>query len=216
MRKKILLMCVLITICPEIIFALDSLNIRCIGSWPYTFSRRVVSVGNICYLSVGGGLWIFDISNPITPIKISEFPLPTIVSDIIRKNQYLYLSHWGGGLSIIDISNPTSPTRLSYYNLKIDLFQGSFAVAVDSNFAYLVCADSLHILDITNPCQPIQISSTPITSDDGWNVFIYQSRAYVCQFYRGFTIYDISNPHSPVLLGEYLTTNYPGVFDIWV
>jgi hypothetical protein len=195
---------------PLILFGIDSLNIRVIGSWPYCESRNVIPTEEgFTYLSVGAGIWVFNTSNPQNPIRVGELPLLGSIRNMVRKGRYLYTTHSSGGMSIVDISNPTQPQRVSYYNL-----YDAWSVAVDSDYAYIASFDTFYILNISNPAQPFRVSATPI-SGWGWDIFYAQGRVYVCVLLSGFIVYDVQNPSSPVELGRWMS-QYLGCYDIWV
>lgn len=162
--KKIL---VLINLClPLLIFPSlrDSLNIRLVGAWPYDKARDVYPISHdIVYLGVGHGIWIYNTTNPQNPVKIGEIPFIEgyCISEIVRKDNFLYIVHKWEGFSILDITNPLQPQRISYVELMMiqDIY-------IEGNYAYIL-GDTFFIYDISNPINPVRISATPLINAGG-------------------------------------------------
>ena len=72
-------------------------------------STDLVIDGDYAFLSAGqGGLWVVDISNPSTPVKIADRQSP--MSDgIIKVGKMIYLTDYTQGLLTFDISRPADP-----------------------------------------------------------------------------------------------------------
>ena len=84
--------------------------------------------------SVEGGLWLYDISDPATPLLLGyraphagRAPVGDIVDwtasyctaamlDWIPNSRHLIVSWYSGGIEILDLSDPLSPQQLAMYN----------------------------------------------------------------------------------------------------
>ena len=91
-----------------------------VTSWSYD----VVVAGHYAYIAKPiEGLWVMDISDPVTPQKITVFSKPEPISKITFNRLFIsgnliYLV--ANQITIIDISNPTNPKEV----LSIPLYQG--------------------------------------------------------------------------------------------
>ncbi|MFN6271418.1 MAG: DUF4347 domain-containing protein [Microcystis sp.] len=87
-----------------------------------------------------------------------------------------------------------------------DRLSSANAVTVVGNYAYAV-GDTLEIIDISNPSDPIFKGNYDIS--DGQDVQIVGNYAYVADSNSGLTIIDISNPDTPTFVSNYDTTANP-------
>ncbi len=111
----------------------------------------------------------------------------------------------GSHLEIIDISNPFSPTQLGRYNF----CQQAYVV---DNLAYVIKSPGLHIVNVTDPTDPIFLSSLTL---DGpvRDIHVANDIAYVAT--NGLLLVDVKDPLSPVLAGSYDTPgNGYGVYAV--
>jgi len=85
----------------------------------------------------------------------------------------------------------------------------AWKIAVSGNYAYIAASDpGLHIIDITNPSNPLFASSYD-SSGSGQDVFILGGYAYYLSDYAsGLQIIDISDPLEPMLTGN-CPTSFP-------
>lgn len=90
-------------------------------------------VGNDCVGGPTGALFIYDVSNPATPIPMGYFgieraPLPAGSSNVDRNTwctahlfnfipgTYTLVASWyAGGMNVIDFSNPSTPEEVAHY-----------------------------------------------------------------------------------------------------
>lgn len=61
-------------------------------------------------------LFIYNISIPENPVKISEWQCLDTIYNLFIEESYAYVSFYGGGFDIVNISNPFSPSRVSRFN----------------------------------------------------------------------------------------------------
>lgn len=88
---------------------------------------------------------------------------------------YIYNLYGDSQIKIMNISNPANPTPAGAYNIPV---QSAYATG---NYIYVANADSLNIIDISNPLSPISIGSTDITGLGGYNdrIFVSGNYAYI-------------------------------------
>jgi len=179
----------------------DSLNVRQVGSWPF-FSCKSVALDTstaqkLAVLSVGGGLFIVDITDPLHPDKIGEINLNNSYSYILEINDhYAYCLSDSLGLSIVDYSNPHLPVLVGQCLFKEGKNQ---ALAIIGNYIY-ACIDyyGIKIIDISDPTNPIEKNHFPNTyiSTD---ILVKDTLAY----YAGdsLIVLNVSDPENPTLIG---------------
>ncbi|WP_165974131.1 LVIVD repeat-containing protein [Marinitoga lauensis] len=116
-------------------------------------------------------------------------------------------------MEIFNISNPKKPELVKIFNYHTDL-QGLY---VKGNYLYAADKkDGLIIFDISNPENPLEISSKKTlnlkllpkklekTLNDAVSVYISNNTAYIADRQNGFTIFDISNIEKPKVLSNYV------------
>lgn len=185
----------------------------------------VDSLGNE-YAIVGtqNGTFIFDVTDPLNPNEVFHEPgISSIWRDIKTYGNYAYVTTEAqNGLLIIDLNPLPSSTVLSTYyyngpsgsqwasahNLFID----------DRGYVYIFGANRANkgciILDINqDPTQPVEVGII-----DNWRThdgMVMGDTLIMAHVNPGiFSIWDVSNPSSPVQLGQQTT---PGAFchNIW-
>ncbi|MEA5520143.1 DUF4347 domain-containing protein, partial [Limnoraphis robusta CCNP1315] len=176
------------------------------GSFDTPGSAQAVFIeGNLAFVADDAkDLQIIDISNPTNPTLRGKVEnTPGRAKDISVAGNYAYIADDTGGLTVVDISNPASPTVTTSVNT------GGKAngVAVAGNFAYVSDDTSgLVIFDITNPASPTQKGRIATTNAAPTDVALAGNFAYVTEGSgintasgrRNMTIFDISDPNSPI------------------
>jgi len=144
-------------------------------------------------------LFIIDISNPKSLRLIKKYNTDWTFSKINIKDDYLYIAAGWSGFKIFDISYPDTLNEI--YTL--DNIYG-YDIDIKDSYACFVTGDSIMILDISTPSDPVQISAITLK---------YIS---TCRFYKnmiiaaGYHLYsvDISDPAKPELLYNYYLHSY--------
>lgn len=166
--------------------------------------------GNYAYIADrDGGLQIFNISNPSSPVHVGayDFNQQGIAQAIDVVGNLAYLAVGEAGLQIINISNPANPT-----------FVGSIAtparargVQVVGNLAY-VADDSgngggLQIIDVSNPASPSILGSFGVSTPGGLagGVEVIGNIAYLTDGNNGLHIVDVSDSANPTLIKSVAT-----------
>jgi len=185
----------------------DSINIRLVGNWPFgpAYATAHDPVRNLMFCGAGGGVHILDISNPSSPIQISDkIHCTGYIVDLhySSNDQTLYVVNRKYGLEIWDVSNTSNPTKLGEY--RTVTVNRNFNVVVKGNYAYLTTGPlgdgGLAIIDVSNPGNPnlVYFHDTPGCAE---GIFVSGNYAYIADNSYGLRIIDISNPNSPILVG---------------
>lgn len=170
------------------------------------------------------GTSIVDLSDPYNPVEVFWEPgMHSVWRDIKTVGDYAYVTTEAlNGLLIIDLSPLPASTNLpvAYYSGPVGMeWQSAHNLYADDNgLVYIFGANrgvgGTIILDVqTSPMSPIEIGDVnDYYSHDGFarNDTLYQANV----FDGFFSMYDISVPGAPVLLG---TRNTPSDFthNIW-
>lgn len=159
----------------------------------------ITIVGDRGYLAGGssGGLSIFDISDPTTPVQLGEYVSPNVAQNVDVENHIAYLAD-GSHLRVLDVADPTTPTLLTSYPTTSALRN----VKVVGDLAYLCQFKSLAILSIGAPGSPQPLGSLATMGDNIWDVEVLGTIAYLADGAGALHIADVSNPSAPALLGS--------------
>jgi len=110
--------------------------------------------GHLVYFSAGiEGIFIFDVSDPRTPVRLGNFKSNSFLSDthVAVAGDKLYVAG-SSDFQVLDVSDPMAPVALSS---SLDVGSNPLALVVQGPRAYV--ADSfggLRILDVTTPASP--------------------------------------------------------------
>jgi hypothetical protein len=116
----------------------------------------VLIVEDAAYLT-DGGLDILDISDPARPVSVGGYATPGGIADAVVVGNHAYLVV-KGDLLILDISNPPDSFELSRLDLDgMPEYGGHVAVAED--VAYVGGELRLHVVDVSDPANPREITS---------------------------------------------------------
>ncbi len=109
----------------------------------------------------------------------------------------------GEALQALDISSPGSLSVIGELNLNGSLQD----ITVSGKYAYIVTRCSLNIVDISDPSSPIEVASEYMSGSTLHSLTISSGLAYLAAWDKGLLIYDISDPYSPVIHGDYRGTD---------
>ena len=171
-------------------------------------SSDVVTVGNLAYVTSGSSLYILDITNPASTIRLSRYRTPGYYpTSLSVSGDLAYIAYGDGGVRIVNFANPAAPVLLSTYDTP-GYAQG---VSLEGNRLYVADGDSLLILDVSDPAAPSLVARCAMPN--GANaVEVSGDLAYVTG-YGGFEVYDLRDLAAPTLLATYSTPETPtGIF----
>jgi hypothetical protein len=96
------------------------------------------------------GLYIFDISDPHNPVKISRYSgLISKGYDIDVVGDFAYIADWNGGMEVIDVTLKQSPQARGY----ITLPDAPWSINVQENHAFLAdyINGGVQVVNVTDP-----------------------------------------------------------------
>lgn len=188
-------------------------------------SHNVLVDGDYAYV-VGnhgvGGLEIFDISNPASPVEVGGFQ-PFYYHDIAIRNDTLYAAGiYGDGIDIVDVSNKTAPSLIKRFN-----YSGSGAhnmdLSADGKFIYIsdeigVLGNWTRIFDLTDLNNIQEVSQIIVDpSAVAHNCYRKDTLLYQAYYTEGVRVWSVADPLNPYEVAHYDTygpSGY-GYFGCW-
>ena len=177
-------------------------------------------------------LWVWDVSNPAMPRQAASLVLDGLgsVMDVkIRADGTLgvitqrYPPDGVNGITLLDLSNSLSPrviTRLTapqLSNVHNTWIEGDYVYACGNERGI---ANSLAVIDITNPVDPQVVSRFWAGSSACHDVYVRDGLAFVSHWDAGLVIVDVGNgirggsPTNPVEVGR-VQTEGGNVHNAW-
>jgi len=193
---------------------------------------------NFAYLAMGaqtlplpdetGGLFVYDVSNPLTPQKRGWSPPYSgnhdvqVFVDTLAARAYLiagqpnsegesFENHVSAqpGLRIVDVSNPNALVQLGAVSIKPQcrgIYQkGNYAyIAASSPDSSSVIENSgLFIVDVSNPANSFIVGKWVRSPAEGHTraVYVKNNFAFLAH-HHNLTVLEVSNPSSPTLIKE--------------
>lgn len=147
---------------------------------------------------------VVDISNPLSPQTLGVYYPPQDALNFTMKGNMMYVADDHHGLRIVDISDPRNPYELAYYSR----YGQDLDVTISGDYAYVREDLKLKIIDIANLQHPSELGYYEMDweycdLDIVGNVAYLLTHGYTCLY-----AVDLTNPHSPSLLGTFtVTTN---------
>ena len=109
------------------------------------------------------------------------------------------------GLSVLDLAEPLKPRLLASVPLRAPR-----AVAVQFRYAFVLDADGLGVIDVTQAASPRVVAAARVPIRDARGLALARTYAYVAAGRAGLAIVDITRPEAPQLA---LSWNAKGAID---
>ena len=186
----------------------ESENVTLLGRIGDGRSYGQLIENNIAYLGGGSYLYILDVSDNTNPKLISKMITTSVVGEIKKRDNYLFVAHASDGLTIFDVSDLQSPKIVGNCKTRTT----SNGLSLYNDFVFL--SDVYHgfiVIDISDVSNPFEIADY---YSEGWaeGTEIKDNLLYYCDNYAGLKIFNISDPSNPLLLKKY--TNIPSAENI--
>ena len=136
----------------------DPMNLLEIGNFTVNLPHYFEVENAIAYIAAWNqGVQIFNVSNPNSPYKMSEFR-PGIVGALTVQDNFLFVGS-EEGFNIIDISNLVLPENLSYFYTGGNVHDFFVIESLLYIMTWNSTSDSswIKIFNITNPEQPEEL-----------------------------------------------------------
>ena len=179
-----------------------------IGSIDTWGSAIDVAVANshIFIADVSGGMKVFDISDPTSPVLADSlaWDYPAVGIGVAGSHAYVGCGWFGdaGSLEIVDIVDPANLVPVGTLP-----FPAEFAmdIAIEGTIVYLANGrHGLQIVDAADPTAP-RIVGELETPGDAVRVALSEAYALVADDVGGLQVIDVADPAEPRLVGSYDT-----------
>lgn len=153
------------------------------------------------------GLYVFDISDPATPVLLKRFPdYQGTAYDIEVSNGYAYIADADGGLSIVSVQDPLAPIQASYLALP----DVAWAVDIFGNHAFVAnyINGGVQVVDISLPEMPVVEGYYKRSGCFALNVTYHAGHAFVADGPAGMQIYNfdlLDHAQDHRVSGSYMT-----------
>jgi hypothetical protein len=153
--------------------------------------------GNYVYMTeLDSGMSIYDVSQPLKPVKIGHQPLGNFSYGIALSGKYAYVVA-APGIVVVDVENPRVPSIVGGVNPGDALME----IAIDGNTLFGAAYGGFIILSLANPIQPVVLTNVASGGIYTPGVTVKGGYAYVSAFNAGLQIFDVRNPADPVRIG---------------
>ena len=174
---------------------------------------RFTIVDNYLYLVDVSTLKVFNISNPQNSTLTTSIGLPFGVETIFPYKDKLFIGS-RDGMYIYSLANPALPTKLgeARHVRSCDPVVANDSIAFVTLLGSQPCGTAqsgLYIYNITNITAPTLIKTNLMNTPVGLG--LADSILYVCQKNSGMSIFNVSNPATPILRKTITTQNFEDV-----
>jgi len=130
---------------------------------------------------------------------INNLKLGNEITDILENNGQVYVCDGDLGIKIFQNEIDEMTMIGSWSNEK-----RVGALAKLDNYLYVSqLSESIKILDVSNPANPITINTIPVVQNNVSDLTTQENRLYVLQSDSGLTVYDLVDPIHPIKLGSF-------------
>lgn len=166
--------------------------------------ETIFPLGNNLFIGSESAMFIYDISDPLTPSLISTYPHITNCDPIVVQGDFAYSTLRGsancrfGGqdrVEIVNIEDLFNPVQVSIFTNVIT----PYGLGIKDNVLYVCQADfGLKLIDVENPEAPFELQTEDVFALD----VIVSGNRLILTGQDGVFQYDISDPQNLVLLSK--------------
>jgi hypothetical protein len=163
-------------------------------------SSELVVADSSLYLVQGGGLDIFDVSEPTELQQMGTYRTLYSGPELAIGGDYACAvsDDLQPGIHIVDISDRARPRQTAFYETPTHPTWMTPELTPLGNYLYVVLGGNTHILDVSNPASPQEVAVHPeplsgIVAGD--HLFVFKGFA--------LSIYDVSAATAPLKVGTY-------------
>jgi hypothetical protein len=157
----------------------------------------VAAEAGLAYVSIAGGLSIFDVADPIQPLLLGRVSLGTTRVGAVAIADGIAWLHSASGLTAVDVTLPESPQVLG----SVSRPGAGGVVAVPGGLVYVADGDGgLTVVDGSVPADPRVIGRAD-TPGSALGVAVSGSHAFVADGSGGLRTFDVTDPSQPLEIG---------------
>jgi hypothetical protein len=163
-------------------------------------ARAVTVTGDRAYVATErGGLQIFDVSVPESPLELGRLQPTASVDGVAVDEGYAYLVSSSARMAVVDVRTPEHPVVVA----TVDYPVTGRDIEVRSGFAFVAGGAVLHVVDVTTPESPVRVAGVRAPA---WSLALSGDFAYVAGGSGTLSKIDVSSPFNPVTVDEYPVT----------
>jgi hypothetical protein len=132
-----------------------------------------------------------DVSDPSQPVLVGTASMFNRAEDMAIRDTFVYVAE-DNKFQIYNVSDSRQPRLVGSCNLPT----GSADLCIQDTFAYVT--PDLHIVNISNPSNPILVSRTPCNA---WGIDVRDTFAFISHAYESLLVYSVANPLAPYEIG---------------
>jgi len=161
---------------------------------------------DIVYLVDEWGLALVDVYNPRSPVVLSFLDLHgnesaiSATFGVAADGNIACVAQENKGLAIVDVSDPYNPELITYY--KPTITGNTVDVVLEGNIAYVHGANTLSVIDITDPAHPKDKGSYQQSSETSTQrpqrLALADSRIYIANGGAGLLTMEAAHPNNLV------------------
>lgn len=165
--------------------------------------------GTYAYVGNDIGLDVFNLSNPLTPVRLnntSEFLAGSAVTTL-NGHSYVLDNYRNYGFHVINLTDPANP-----YIVASDLYNNNtwagWGITSGGSHVFVAMYDGLVVYDVSDPSTPLKVSSTTGLGA-ATDVTILNNYLFVTYENNVLQMNNISDPANPILTASIATSEKP-------
>jgi choice-of-anchor B domain-containing protein len=167
-----------------------------------------------CYIvgtDNGGGMHVLDLTDPVNPVRTAYYTTSGYIHDVYVWNDTAYASS-EDTYDMVFLGNKSLPVRVNQSAALPGIYAHSGWLTSDKRY-FIACEEfnqrDITVWDLQSRSWNLVVPNWQMpTSSYVHNVFVRGIYAYVSYYTEGLVVLDLTNPSSPVKVGQYDT--YPG------
>jgi hypothetical protein len=182
----------------------DSSNVSFKGNYPFSlsYSLGMSPDGDLVFVGSGGGIYITDVSNPISSGILSEVRTRSLIDACTYDpvNKRLYVCAYFSGIEIWDLSDLYNPVRMC--RIPTEPYPRS-GVAYSGNYLFFTTNYTIWSYDISDPYHPALASQLYLGNSLISELYMKGNIIYITSSSQGLKLIDVSDPLNLQLIHAY-------------
>ncbi|MGD9900221.1 MAG: T9SS type A sorting domain-containing protein, partial [Calditrichaceae bacterium] len=172
----------------------------------------IIVKDNYAYVAHGGGITIFDVSDPGNPLEVGFTDFTQYSARLEKNGDYLYSLSSSGTAAELDIFDISDPTNLIHKGTQSITGDFGIDLAVNDENAFVLTQGQFQVFSMSDPYHlsdqgTYTIDPDPIETAITGDIILNGDHLLLSDNRGIFRIYDISNPAVPA---ELYAVNTPG------
>ncbi len=178
------------------------------------FSNRLHLDGDLLHVvDLGGGVRIWDVSDPAHPTYVSDTATPANSQDLAVQGDVSFVvnsNNGGDGMWVLDVSVPQMPVVLDAFNTG----GNPYGVEAAGDRVYVANGNGgLLVVNVTDPAAPVSMGSLAFASQ-AFDVRVQGTTAYVALFGAGLAAVNATSPSFMSVLDQEAGWGFLNALDV--